>query len=119
MNPTQFRSMVGGVLVVGVVVSSVLMTLALVGSFAVGWDGSLRGLPAQTASGSSFSGIGAGLVQLRPIALAQVGLLVLIATPVVRVIASVVGFSLERDVLYVGITLAVLAILLVSLVGLR
>ena len=95
------------------------MTLGLIGSFAVGWNGSLRGLPAQTASGTNFSGIGAGLVALRPIAFAQVGLLVLIATPVVRVIASVVGFSLERDLLYVGITLAVLAILLLSLFGLR
>ena len=43
----------------------------------------------------------------------------LIATPVARVVASVGAFALERDRLYAGITLAVLAILLVSLFGLR
>jgi len=59
------------------------------------------------------------LRELRPIACAQAGLLVLIATPVVRVMASVVGFVLERDRLYAAITIVVLAILLVSLFGLR
>jgi len=44
---------------------------------------------------------------------------VLLATPVVRVAASCVAFALEGDRLYAGITLAVLAILLVSLFGLR
>jgi len=53
------------------------------------------------------------------VAFAQAGLLVLIATPVVRVMASVVAFVLERDRLYAAITIAVLAILLVSLFGLR
>jgi len=56
-----------------------------------------------------------GLLELRPIATTQLGLLVLVATPVVRVAVSVVGFARERDALYVAITLAVLAILLASL----
>jgi len=42
----------------------------------------------------------------------QVGLLILIATPVARVVFSLVAFGIERDKVYVGITLAVLAILL-------
>jgi len=68
---------------------------------------------------SDFSAVGTGLRELRPIAFAQAGLLVLVATPVVRVMASVVAFALERDRLYTAITLAVLAILLISLFGLR
>jgi len=44
---------------------------------------------------------------------------VLIATPVLRVAASCAAFALEGDRLYAGITLAVLAILLVSLFALR
>jgi len=47
----------------------------------------------------------------------QLGLLLLIATPVVRVAFSIVGFSIERDRLYVGFTCIVLAILLYSLLG--
>jgi uncharacterized membrane protein len=47
----------------------------------------------------------------------QLGLLLLIATPVTRVAFSVVAFALERDRLYVVITLIVLAVLLFSLAG--
>jgi uncharacterized membrane protein len=46
----------------------------------------------------------------------QLGLLVLIATPILRVLLSVVAFALERDLLYVFVTVFVLAVLLYSLV---
>ena len=58
---------------------------------------------------SATQGRGRGLVQL--------GLLLLIATPIARVTFSVVGFAIERDHMYVGFTLIVLAILLYSLFG--
>ncbi|GGG96999.1 DUF1634 domain-containing protein [Silvibacterium dinghuense] len=47
--------------------------------------------------------------------LIQFGLLLLIATPIVRVIVAAGGFFLERDRLYVAISLLVLVILLWSL----
>ena len=47
----------------------------------------------------------------------QLGLLFLIATPIVRVAFSIVGFAMERDRMYVVFTLIVLAILLYSLLG--
>jgi uncharacterized membrane protein len=119
VNPTRFRLLVSAVLIVGVLISAVLMTVGFIASLAVGWEGSLRGLPATTLPASDFSDVGTGLRELRPIAFAQAGLLVLIATPVVRVMASVVAFVLERDRLYAAITIVVLAILLVSLFGLR
>ena len=119
MNPIRFRALVSGVLIVGVVTSAVLMTIGFAASLVVGWEGSPRGLPPTILPPSDFSAVGTGLRELRPIAFAQAGLLVLIATPVVRVMASVVAFGLERDRLYTAITLAVLAILLVSLFGLR
>jgi uncharacterized membrane protein len=50
-------------------------------------------------------------------AIIQLGLLLLIATPIARVVFSAVAFALERDYLYVGITLVVLAVLLYSLLG--
>lgn len=48
--------------------------------------------------------------------LIQLGLLVLIATPIARVAFAVVGFALERDRLYVVVSLIVLTILAFSLV---
>ena len=50
-------------------------------------------------------------------AIIQLGLLLLIATPVARVLFSAIAFALERDSMYVVITLIVLAILLYSLLG--
>jgi uncharacterized membrane protein len=54
-------------------------------------------------------GRGQGLIQL--------GLLLLIATPIARVAFSVAGFAIEQDRLYVAFTLIVLAVLLYSLLG--
>jgi uncharacterized membrane protein len=47
----------------------------------------------------------------------QLGLLLLIATPVARVALSIVGFAAERDRMYVGFAAIVLVILLYSLFG--
>jgi uncharacterized membrane protein len=44
------------------------------------------------------------------------GLLVLIATPIARVIFAIVGFARERDMLYTVISFVVLAILVLSLI---
>jgi uncharacterized membrane protein len=49
--------------------------------------------------------------------LIQLGLLILIATPIARVAFSVFAFLFERDWKYTGFTLAVLALLLYSLLG--
>ena len=58
---------------------------------------------------AAINGRGRGLIQL--------GLLLLIATPIARVCFSVLGFAVEGDRLYVTFTLIVLAILLYSFVG--
>jgi len=50
-------------------------------------------------------------------AIIQFGLLLLIATPVARVLLSMIAFGLEKDRLYVALTLIVLVILLYSLLG--
>lgn len=49
----------------------------------------------------------------------QLGLLLLIATPVVRVILAGVGFLMERDQLYVWVSATVLAVLMYSLWHIR
>lgn len=50
-----------------------------------------------------------------PVAIIQLGILLLIATPVARVAFLVGAFALERDRLYVAVSALVLAILVYSL----
>jgi len=52
-----------------------------------------------------------------PRCIMQLGLLLLIATPIARVICSAVAFAIEGDRMYVGFTLIVLAVLCYSLFG--
>ena len=48
-------------------------------------------------------------------AIVQLGVLLLIATPIARVVFAAIGFAVERDRLYVAISLAVLAVLIFGL----
>lgn len=64
----------------------------------------------------TFAGVWQGSEARKPFAVIELGVLLLIATPVVRVAASVILFALQKDYLYTGITLAVLALLLISLI---
>jgi uncharacterized membrane protein len=63
----------------------------------------------------SVSGISRATLTLRGRNIIQLGLLLLIMTPVARMAFSVAAFAMQRDRLYVGLTLIVLAILLYSL----
>jgi uncharacterized membrane protein len=65
----------------------------------------------------SATGVLKGVSRGDPEALIQFGLLLLIATPVARVLFSVFAFWAQRDWVYVGITLLVLTILVYSLAG--
>ena len=58
-----------------------------------------------------------GAFRLRARSIIQFGILALIATPIVRVAFSLVGFVLERDRVYVLITSIVLLVLLYSLIS--
>jgi uncharacterized membrane protein len=63
----------------------------------------------------NLPGILSGVVHLQSMAILQLGLLMLIATPVARVVFSVFAFLVERDYLYVAISAIVLAVLMYSL----
>jgi uncharacterized membrane protein len=57
------------------------------------------------------------VIALRGRAIIQCGILLLIATPIIRVMCSAIGFVIERDYLYTGITLLVLAIIFFSMLS--
>jgi uncharacterized membrane protein len=65
----------------------------------------------------SMAGVFHGVMALQARAIIQLGLLLLIATPIARVLFSAIAFAMERDYMYVVITLVVLAILLYSLLS--
>ena len=60
------------------------------------------------------SGILYGILAFKGQAIIQLGIVLLIATPILRVIFSAIGFVLEKDYLYLGISLLVLSIIFFS-----
>ncbi|MFV0470172.1 MAG: DUF1634 domain-containing protein [Dysgonomonas sp.] len=62
-----------------------------------------------------FSSIWEGVLSLNGAAIIQLGVIVLIATPILRVSFSVFAFLIEKDYMYVVITLIVLFIILANM----
>jgi uncharacterized membrane protein len=119
IKPTdqQFEIFLGKLLRTGVVIAAVIVLAGGVWFLAQAHGArreykAFRGMPAEL---SSAPGIFHGAVEWEPLAVIQLGILVLIATPVARVLFSMLGFALERDWMYVGVTAIVLALLLYSL----
>src|ERR1700744_845215 len=59
-----------------------------------------KGVPAFVQHASGLIG---GVEAFKGQAMIQFGVVLLIATPIVRVIFSAIGFALEKDYLYIGI----------------
>jgi uncharacterized membrane protein len=103
-----------GVLAAAVLVSAGGVIYLFAHGHAAASYGVFRGQPPELRSvngvlGSARALTGEGLIEL--------GLLLLIATPIARVALSVILFARQRDWLYVGITLLVLALLTYSLLA--
>jgi len=111
----RFRLAISTVLAVGVGASAVLIGLGFVAALLVGWQTAILGGAHDSVAATDFGNLLPRLESLQPLAISQFGLIVLLATPVMRVATSAVGFALEGDRLYAAITLAVLAVLLASI----
>jgi uncharacterized membrane protein len=119
IKPTdqQFEIFLGQLLRTGVVIAALIVLAGGVWFLAQAHGArreykAFRGVPAEL---SHMPAIFHGAVEWEPLAVIQLGILVLIATPVARVLFSMLGFALERDWMYVGVTAMVLALLLYSL----
>lgn len=55
-----------------------------------------------------------GIISLKGRSIIQTGIILLIATPILRIVFSTVSFVLERDYLYIVISLLVLLIIIIS-----
>lgn len=114
------EALIGWVLRAGVLISVSVVVIGLVLTFIhhpeyVSSEDALRQLidPARRQL-DSRAGVWGGLLQMRGQAIVMLGLLLLIATPVMRVAASIFIFARERDRLYIAITTLVLLLLLTS-----
>jgi uncharacterized membrane protein len=103
-------------IVAGLVMLVVTDHTALTRAHAGGLNGLLKdGLSGQPASISSY---GDALLSLRhgqSFGVIMVGLMILLATPVLRVAVSIVAFAIEGDRLYTWITIVVLSLLFVGI----
>src|SRR4051812_40156145 len=63
----------------------------------------------------NLAGIIAGVKNLQGDAIIQLGVVILIATPIARIVFSVFAFAIEKDYLYVVITVIVLFIIIFSI----
>jgi uncharacterized membrane protein len=103
-----------GVLVSGfVVIIGGIIYLMRYGASVPEYD-TFRGVPPELMT---ISGIAKDLVKFHVRTIIQMGLLLLIFTPILRVLFSAYQFARERDWVYIGTTLLVLTMLLFGLLG--
>ena len=111
MTDDQLEILIGKLLRTGVVLAAAIVFAGAIwylrtnGSAPVDYHHFDRG-PTRLRSAAALPG---------PLKLIEAGLLLLIFTPVARVALALVAFYLERDRIYVGISAAVLTVLLFSI----
>lgn len=112
----QMEVMMGRLLQVGVLLAS---TVVLIGGilYLYAQQGSVRNyrsFSSEPAHLRQLADMGRGIATGDPSTIIQFGILLLIATPVARVAFALIAFAIERDKLYVGVSLIVLAVLVFS-----
>jgi len=115
----DIEAVMGRLLITGVMVSGALI---LIGGIYYMIQHGLAAPHYKTFKGEpsnlrSVSQIFNGLIHFDSLSIIQFGLLLLIATPIARVVFAVIGFFMERDILYVVISLIVLSIIIYSILN--
>jgi uncharacterized membrane protein len=117
-------AVIGSLLRYGVVLSAIIVIAGVIRLATASGLSDTDGLLAYSATAVphgaftlSVSGFFIGLAAFDPYSLIELGVLVLIATPVARVTTSVLLFAAERDRIYVLITAVVLSLLLFSMLA--
>ena len=95
----------------GSMISTLIMAVGLGLLFLRGGSWSLAA-PYSLRSGMLFR----KLVRLDPTAVIELGILLLLFTPIFRIVAAILSFAVERETKYVLISLGVLAIILLSII---
>jgi uncharacterized membrane protein len=115
----QMEQIIGNLLRIGVIISAVMVSIGGV-LYLIHYgtkSPNYRVFHGEPSDLRSLFGILSDALSLRSRGIIQAGLLLLIATPVARVVFSVLAFALQRDYIYVIVTLVVLGVLIYSLTG--
>lgn len=113
------QAVIGWVLRLGVIVSMCIVFFGGIiylyrhGQDVAGYH-TFKGIPQFI---QTFDGIFKNAFALRGQAIIQMGIALLIATPILRIVFSTIGFVLEKDKLYVFVSLLVLAIIFASMLS--
>lgn len=102
----------------GVLRGGVLLSVAVIlGGISYFYVLRYTGMLSHPTFPDTLPAVAAGVLHGDPLAIVVLGLLILLATPVIRVAVSIAAFAIENDRTYVIITALVLAILLFSIFG--
>ena len=119
LTDEQVEQVIGNLLRAGVFLAALVVVIG--GAFYLKRHGmehpSYRVFTGEPESLRHVGGVVDWAVACRSRGIIQLGLLLLIATPIARVGLSLFAFTLQRDRLYVLLTAFVLAVLLYSLLG--
>jgi len=117
MDDRRLEMVIGNLLRAGVLLAAGIVTIGALLYLAHYYSApaDFHTFTTESESLRSIQGIVRSVAHLDSQGLIQFGLLLLIATPVARVVFAVIGFSLERDRLYVVVSSLVLAVLVFSL----
>jgi uncharacterized membrane protein len=117
LNDRDIEKTMGNLLRIGVVSSAIIVAIGAIFYFSQHGD--------DLANYRKFIGEPKRFVELRSVwtaafqgrgrSIIQLGLFILIATPIARIVFSVIGYVFEKDYLYLVLTLAVLAIILMNI----
>ena len=117
MDDSKVESIIGQLLRAGVLLAALVV---LIGGILYLREAAHQARDYHTFHGvteqlKTIPGVVHGASSFDALSVIQLGLLLLIATPIARVVFSVVAFGLEHDWLYVSLTLVVLGVLLFSI----
>ncbi|WP_446898650.1 DUF1634 domain-containing protein [Clostridium sp. LBM24168] len=109
-NIREIENVISKFLLIGVLTSSTVIIIGLAMFLISGSSGYVKNFyPTHPLE------IFMGCMALKPYSIIMLGLMLLIAIPILRVAVSILVFLKERDFLYVKITTVVLIILIISL----
>ena len=119
LTDERLDCLIGNLLRVGVIAAAVVVLLGGVAYLAqhAAQRADYRVFAGEPAALRSVPGVVRSALSLESRGVIQLGLLILVATPIARVIMSLAAFALQREPIYVVVTAVVLGILLFGLVG--
>jgi uncharacterized membrane protein len=121
LSDQQVETIIGNLLRIAVLVSALFVSLGgiLYLNHFSGTHPDYRVFTGEPSDLRTLVGIFKDSVTLHSRGIIQLGLLLLIATPVSRVIFALFAFALQRDRIYVVVSLIVLTVLIYSLMSSR